>query len=179
MTVVDRHGLSGFPLDRHQAGFHEQVKPAISILQLQRGVVFVPDHAGEPSTIPRNGGRRLLLASSRPENSFTNLAGLMIPCEPREVIGDELSLAVTCGAAGLAEEKIPAPVWIARRGFAGGLALQETDISNERPIILFAQVGEAWHSSLRNPFVNQVDQCLIRDRPHSQSAYDVWRVLTP
>src|SRR5580693_7233693 len=126
LSVVARHGLCSFSLDRHQAGFHEQVKSAISILQLQRGVVLVADHAGKPSAIPRDGSRSLLRASGWAEDRFTNLTDLMSSCKLSEVFGHELSAArylMTSGAAGLSEEKIAAADWISVHGGRRGVAL--------------------------------------------------------
>ena len=44
--------------------------------------------------------------------------------------------------------------------------------------IFLAHVGESGHSEFRNPIVNQIEQRLIRERPHRTSSDDVWRVLT-
>jgi len=178
MAVVAWHGLARFPLDRREAGFHQQIKSAISILQLQRGVVFVPDHSGKLSTIPRRSNRCFRRSSGRPDNRITNLARLMIPGKPGYVFGDDLSSAVTCGATGLSEKKVTASHRVARRGLPRRRALQETYVANERTIIFAAQVWEARHSGFRNPLMDQIEQCLIRDRPHGQSAHDIWCVLS-
>jgi hypothetical protein len=75
LPVVDRHGISGFPLDRNQAGFHEQIKPAISILQLQRALSslrIVPENLrpSRATAVTAVFGR----ASVGLENRIANLA---------------------------------------------------------------------------------------------------------
>lgn len=93
LPVIDGHRVTDFPTHRNQARLHEQVKPAISILQLQRGVVFIPDYAGELSAIPRGCGRRLLRCSSGPENRIANFVRRMISRKTCQVSSDELPLA--------------------------------------------------------------------------------------
>src|SRR5271156_512527 len=91
MPVVNRHRILSVPLHRDQAGPHEQIKPAVSILQLHRRVVLIPNHAGEPASILSNHGRGLLLFSARPKNRVANLILRMISCKPCQVPSDELT----------------------------------------------------------------------------------------
>ncbi|HZC22006.1 MAG TPA: hypothetical protein VE866_01615 [Candidatus Binatia bacterium] len=112
LAVVGGHDLSSFSLHRHQARFHEQVESATFILQLQRSVVFVADHAGKFSTISCNGSCGIGSPSGRLHNRFSNLADLMIPCETRELIGHGLSSEVTGTATRFSEEHITTAIWV-------------------------------------------------------------------
>src|ERR1700691_478197 len=92
--VIDVHGSSGTPLDRNQARFHEQIKPAIFVvLQLDGGVVFVTNRTGELSTILCNRGRCVFAPSSTVENCVAYLARLMVLAISCEVSGSEFSSA--------------------------------------------------------------------------------------
>ena len=181
MPVVDRHRFSGFPLHRDQAGLHEQIKSAISILQLQRSVVFVPNHSGKLAPIAFNRSRGLLLFSARAENRVANLIFRMISRKPCKVSGDELSSAsnlVTSGASALSKEKFLTPDRVASRGVPSGLTLQKVHISDHRLTTFLAKTREARHSFFLNPIVNQIEQCLIRESLHGGTADDIRRVFT-
>jgi hypothetical protein len=93
LPVVAWHGISQFPLNGDQAGLHEQVEPAIAILQLDRGIVFVSNHAGKPPAILHNCGRGLLRPPGRLENRIANFVRRMISRKPCDVSRNELSSA--------------------------------------------------------------------------------------
>src|SRR5580693_466043 len=181
MRIINRHGISAFPLDRDQARLHQQVKPAIFILQLQRRIVFIPNRSGKFATISSSRGHGLSLFPIWPQNRIANLIPPMISCKPCKVSSDKLSSAsdlVTSRTRAFPEKKILAPHWVARRGVPGGLALQQTHISNHRLHILFAQAREPGHSFFRNPIVNQIEKLLIRECLCIGPVDDVRRMLT-
>ena len=181
LPVVDRHGVCSFPLDRDQTGLHQQVKLATCVLQLQRGVIFISNHAGKLSAIARHGCNRLGRFRGRPEDRVANCVSRMISRKPGEVSDDELSSTgdlVAGGTSGLANEKISASRRIAGHGVPGGPALQKADISDERVSIFFAKTGKRRHPCFGNSIVHQVKQFLVRQRLRVAAADDIWSVLT-
>jgi hypothetical protein len=179
--VVDRHGSSDLSLHRDQAGLHEQVKPAIGILQLQGGIILVPNHAGKRSVIPCDSGGRLLLSCRWPYDRIANLVRRMISRETCDISHDELSAfhkLVAGGTSGLSKEKIVASRWIARNRIPSGPALQKAKICHYRLSIFSVNLGESGHSSFWNPIVKQLEPSLVRECLHVGPADDIRCMLT-
>ena len=140
---------------------------ATCILQLQRGVIFISNHAGKLSAITRDCLNRQWRFRGRPENRVANFVSRVIPGKATEISHYELSSIrnlVAGGTSGLADEKIPACRRIAGHGVGGGLALQKTDICDDRVSIFFAETGERRHARFQNSVVNQVEQFLVGER---------------
>jgi hypothetical protein len=185
VPVVDMDCSSRPPVDRSQARFHEQIETAIRILQLERCVIFITNRARKVSTIYRNRCRDSFAPSRRVENRRDYLAPAMILPVSSQIYCGELPMTahrMTNRAAGfsgeqdLAVSSISPPA--AHTGATLGLALQQTHVSDEGLTIFFAEIVEPRHAPLWYAFVDQIEQCVIRQISHRRGACDIRRVFT-
>ena len=93
LPVVDGHGMSSFPLDRNQAGLHEQVKLAIVHPAIAERRYLHFESCRKTFGHPAHGCNRLWRFPGRPENRIANFVRRMISRETCEVASDELSSA--------------------------------------------------------------------------------------
>src|ERR1700734_1252276 len=105
----------------------------------------------------------------------------MISRKPCKVSHKELSRDRNLMAdrtSGLSKENIVAPHRIARYGLPSGPALQETYISNGRVRTFFVKTWKSRHPCFWNSIVNDVEQCLVRERLYLSSADNVRCMFT-